>query len=142
MVGMRGQIVVVDDEGDIVHILAEVLREEGYEPLSYTRPEQALVQLLASPPALLITDLVMPGLSGRELIARVREAYRPDLPILVMSASVDMAAVARLPVQGFIGKPFDLDDFSRIVRELTGPERTADGECAAAGVLTRFTRGD
>ena len=141
MVGMRGQIVVVDDEGDIVHILAEVLREEGYEPLPYTRPEQALARVLASPPALLITDLVMPGLSGRELIACVREAYGADLPILVMSASVDMGAVAQLPVQGFMGKPFDLDDFSGMVHDLA---RTPDGECecATAGARTRFARGD
>ncbi len=118
MVGKRRHIAIVDDESDIVHILAEVLRDDGHEPLPFTQPELALRSILATPPDLLITDLVMPVLSGRELIARIREAHGLHLPILVMSASIDLTAAAGLPVQGFLAKPFDLDEFSEAVRDL------------------------
>jgi DNA-binding response OmpR family regulator len=114
-------IVVVDDDSDIVGILAQVLRAEGHEALPFTQSDHALQSMLALRPALLITDLVMPVLSGQELIARVRVAHGPVVPILVMSASLHIAAIAGLPVQAFLSKPFDLDDFCATVQALLQP---------------------
>jgi DNA-binding response OmpR family regulator len=128
-VSIRRHIVVVDDERDIVAIVAELLRQEGFEPLPFTRPERALASVLAMRPALLVTDLVMPMMSGQRLITCVREVYGPTLPILVMSASVDLAAVAKLPVQAYVSKPFDLDDFVAVVRSLM--ESASDSDVAA-----------
>jgi len=77
--------------------------------------------MLAARPALLITDLVMPMLSGQELIARIRAAYGPELPILVMSASLHITAIAGLHVQAVMSKPFDLDEFCATVEALLQP---------------------
>ena len=115
---MGRQILVVDDEADILTILSEILRGEGYDPVSFVNPVRALEHCLATRPALVITDLLMPVMSGQELVLRLRERYGDMLPIVVMSASVNMAAVASLPIQAFASKPFDLDDLSRLVERL------------------------
>lgn len=115
---MGDQIVVVDDEADILVMLSEVLRSEGYEAIAFVNPARALEHCLAVPPALVITDLVMPVISGQELIWRLRQHYGPTLSIMVMSASVNMAAVTSLPIQAFVSKPFDLDDLLDRMRHL------------------------
>lgn len=115
---MGRQIVIVDDEADILTILAEVLRGEGYDPVLFVNPVRALEYCLATSPELVITDLLMPVMSGEELVRRLRERYGDTLPIVVMSASVNMTAVAPLPIQAFVSKPFDLDDLSRLVERL------------------------
>jgi CheY-like chemotaxis protein len=114
----RGQrIVVVDDEADIVDILAEALRADGYVAETFTHPVRAFEHILASPPALVVTDLYMPDLSGAELVTRVRAAFGP-LPIIIMSASANIRGLALMPAQGFLGKPFDLDELSELVAKL------------------------
>lgn len=109
------QIVVVDDESDIVSILSEFLAGEGYEPVPFVNGAAALNYLRATRPALLITDLLMPGMSGQDLILSTRAAYGDTLPIVVMSASVNLGAVTDLPIQAFLSKPFDLDELSDVI---------------------------
>jgi CheY-like chemotaxis protein len=114
----RGQrIVVVDDEADIVDILAAALRADGYIAETFTHPLRAFEYILASPPALVVTDLYMPDLSGAELVIRVRAAFS-SLPIIIMSASANIRGLALVPAQGFLGKPFDLDELSELVAKL------------------------
>ncbi|MGH2516747.1 MAG: response regulator [Ktedonobacterales bacterium] len=115
---MGRQIVIVDDEADIISILSEVLRGEGYDPIPFVNPGRALEHCIATPPALVMTDLLMPLMSGQELVMRLRERYGTALPIIVMSASVNIAAVAPLPIQAFLSKPFDLDDLSELLRRV------------------------
>lgn len=114
----RGQrIVVVDDEADIVDILAEALRADGYVAETFTHPVRACEYILASPPALVVTDLYMPYLSGAELVTQVRAVFS-SLPIIIMSASANIRGLALVPAQGFLGKPFDLDELSELVAKL------------------------
>lgn len=115
---MSRQIVVVDDESDILAIVSEVLLSDGYTPRTFVSSTQALTYILATPPALVITDLLMPILSGQELVKRARERYGNMLPIVVMSASVNLASVATLPIQAFLSKPFDLDEISELMQQL------------------------
>lgn len=118
---MGRHILIVDDEADILDILTEALRGEGYDPISFASPARALEYCRATPPELVITDLLMPVMSGQELVLQLRERYGGDLPIVVMSASVNMAAVAPLPIQAFLSKPFDLDDLSALLQRLLVP---------------------
>lgn len=115
---MAKSIILVDDDNDILTLLAEALRAEGYEPRTYTNPTLALESVLREPPALLVTDLLMPGMSGEELVARVRERFGVDLPIMAMSASVTFSTVASLRIQSSFSKPFELDDFLDAVASL------------------------
>lgn len=114
----RGRrIVVVDDEADIVDILAKALRADGYVAKTFTHPVRAFEDILASPPALLVTDLYMPYLSGAELVTRVHAVFS-SLPIIIMSASANIRDLALVPAQAFLGKPFDLDELSALVAKL------------------------
>ena len=115
------QIVVVDDEHDILTVVAEVLRFDGYAPITFANSQGALEYLLTNRPELIITDLLMPGVSGQELVAQVRKRYGNVPPIIVMSASVNFTTAAMLPVQAFVGKPFDLDDISSAVQRCLEP---------------------
>jgi DNA-binding NtrC family response regulator len=67
---------------------------------------------------LLLTDLVLPGISGVDVATRL-SADRPDLKVLYASGYVDNAALyPRSPNSAFVAKPFDLATFSRMVRTL------------------------
>ncbi|MGZ3666787.1 MAG: response regulator [Ktedonobacterales bacterium] len=115
---LRRSVVVVDDENDILRILAEILQADGYEPVTFWNAARAYDYIVHQRPALVVTDLLMPGMNGQQLVTRIREQCDPDLPIVVMSASVNMAAVGGLPIQAFLSKPFDLDDFLGLVEKL------------------------
>ncbi|HZC77128.1 MAG TPA: response regulator [Ktedonobacterales bacterium] len=107
----------MDDEADIVDILAEALRADGHVAETFTHPVRACEYILASPPALVVTDLYMPYLSGAELVTQVRAVFS-SLPIIIMSASANIRGLALVPAQGFLGKPFDLDELSELVAKL------------------------
>ncbi len=82
---MKGTILVVDDERNQREILGSILRNEGYGPLLAGSGQEALQSLEKDPVDLVITDLVMPGMSGEELIDAVR-ARAPGIPIILTSA--------------------------------------------------------
>jgi two-component system, NtrC family, nitrogen regulation response regulator GlnG len=107
---MGERVVVVEDDADILYVLAEALANEGYIAVPFDRAGPALEEVVARPPDVLVTDLSMPGMSGQELVTQVRERLGEDVPILVISASANARLAAELPIQAFISKPFDLGD--------------------------------
>lgn len=82
-----GRVAVVDDEEDLRSAFAEALRRAGYDVVSYADATTALPALVTEPPDVLVTDVVMPGMSGLELVTALRE-LQPDLPVLVVSGFV------------------------------------------------------
>ncbi|MEK7714777.1 MAG: sigma-54 dependent transcriptional regulator [candidate division NC10 bacterium] len=79
------RVLVVDDEPDMVENCARILKKAGYQCLTATDPRQALAQLDAERPDLLLTDLKMPGMDGMELLRRARE-LDPALPVILITA--------------------------------------------------------
>jgi len=79
-------VMVVDDEPALVALAEEVLAGLGYEPVGFRDPALALAALREAPNRFdaLVTDQIMPGMTGTEL-ARAVHALRPDLPILLAS---------------------------------------------------------
>jgi signal transduction histidine kinase len=100
-----GTILVVDDEGLMLTMAETILSEFGYKVLTANGAQKALALLSRddSPVDLLITDLVMPGMGGRELIERVRQ-LAPALPILCTSGYV-MPADKQMDT-AYLQKPF------------------------------------
>jgi DNA-binding NtrC family response regulator len=82
---MKGIILVVDDERNQREILGAILKSEGYAPLLAGSGEEALRTLEREPVDLVLTDLVMPGMTGEELIDAVH-SRNPGIPILLTSA--------------------------------------------------------
>ncbi len=115
-------ILVVEDEDPVCELAREVLTDGGYEVLTAAAPAQALdvARGHAGPIHLLLTDVVMPQMSGRALAARLR-AERPGLRVLYMSGySEDVIEHygGLEPGTPLLSKPFTLDALTRKVREV------------------------
>jgi DNA-binding response OmpR family regulator len=107
---MRDIIMVVDDESDIVNFITGLLEDEGYAVAAFSDGFAALDYARLQPPALALVDLLMPLMNGRELIYQLRAEVGGHLPIILMSASTNLASARNLPIQDYISKPFDLTD--------------------------------
>jgi CheY-like chemotaxis protein len=92
----RPVVLVVDDESAIADTVAEILSRSGYAAMTAYDAEEALEAALITPPEMLITDVVLPGMSGIELAIKMRRMY-PDCKILLFSgqaATVDLLSAA------------------------------------------------
>lgn len=103
---------VVDDDRAVRFVLAQALRDAGYAVQEFADAGTVLDTLDAEgPPALLFTDVRMPGVDGLVLLQAVKTRH-PDLPVVVVSAFTDVSSTAaafRGGAQDFLSKPFDLD---------------------------------
>lgn len=114
------RILVVDDELSNAEVLALILHEEGFQIMVAGDGRQALERIEEATPDLLITDYMMPGMSGVELARAVRQLPRySNLPVLLMSG----AAASTLSIHGkdfdaFLRKPFDIEELLRAVQSL------------------------
>lgn len=94
----RPVVLVVDDEAAIAETLAEILSRNGYASIAVYDGDEALETALVTPPEVLITDVVLPGMNGIELAIKIHRIF-PDCRILLFSgqsAAVDLLAPARL----------------------------------------------
>jgi CheY-like chemotaxis protein len=129
-----GRILLVEDEEAVRRIAARTLSGRGYVVLEAGNGADAL-ELVERNAAidLVVTDVVMPLLGGRELGERLAE-LRPDLPLLFMSGYTDDEVIRRgllSPGSPFLQKPFEPEALARKVREMlergtAGPARGLD----------------
>ena len=116
----RKRVLVVDDEQDVLHVTSELLKPMGLDVLQAASGAEALQK--AGPGDgqidLLITDLIMPGMTGR-MLADAMLARFPGLEVIFMSGYVD---AKRFPPDlgdvHFIQKPYLADDLRTLVREV------------------------
>ena len=104
-------ILIVDDEKNYPKILGEVIKEEGFIPLTASSSLEALDIMKAQSVDLVLTDVMMPGIDGIELLKQIKE-MSPDMPVIVMTAhgSVERAVEAmQKGAYTYILKPFDND---------------------------------
>ncbi|MFP3948506.1 MAG: response regulator, partial [Longimicrobiales bacterium] len=81
---MKPTVYIVDDEESELALMTAALEREGFLTAGFARPQEALQRIREEPPDAVITDIVMPGLSGLELLERIRDAY-PTLPVIVIT---------------------------------------------------------
>lgn len=117
---MRGKplVLIVDDEPYIAELLAELLDSElGCRVQTAFNGYQALRMVETERPLLLITDLMMPYMDGRTLIATLRdEMGLYELPIITMSAAYQCPGWIVERGLPFIAKPFDADELVTLIR--------------------------
>ncbi len=102
-------VLVVDDEPSILDFVSEALRWEGYHVLT-AGDSDALRLAHAFHPSVILLDLLLPGMDGREISRRLRaDVTTADIPIILMSANnrIDLI-VETIPVNDHLEKPFPL----------------------------------
>jgi two-component system, cell cycle sensor histidine kinase and response regulator CckA len=121
--GQRARVVlVVDDEANLRELLSRSLRDGGYRALQATDGAEALelVESGSEPVDLVVTDVVMPGMDGRELGRRLAQ-IRPNLPVLYISAYEENDIFRRgspSTSAPFLRKPFSQEILIQRVGEL------------------------
>jgi len=126
------RIYIVDDEPDMVELLATVLTGEGYEIETYTDGRAALARVLEEPPELLLLDLMMPDLDGFELLKLLRlDSRGKNVVVLVVSARTGHRAqieTLQLGANAYIYKPFSPRELASQVRQLLAEREGSTGE--------------
>ena len=102
-------VLVIDDEEHVAELLADVLSEEGYRVVVAGDGLRGLEYVGRYQPRLVLLDVMLPGLSGMEVLARLRANVDSHLPaVIMMSAAV--APAGRPADVPFLAKPFNIDD--------------------------------
>ncbi len=120
----RGETVLVVEDADAVRVLTgRILYAAGYQVVSVESGAVALERLEAAD--VLVTDVVMPGMSGVELAVTARER-RPGLPVVFVSGYTGDTSIAGSddPATAFLAKPFDGDELLRAVRSTLDATKT------------------
>jgi PAS domain S-box-containing protein len=113
-------VLVVEDEPALRTLVAQMLESKGYTVVTADSADDALELAQSEVVDLVLTDLVMPRISGRDLADRIRES-RPGAKVLFMSGYADEAVVRNGALQkgaAFVEKPFSANDLARRVREV------------------------
>ena len=129
---------IVDDDRSIRWVLEKALQQEGMTTQSFDSADGVMSRLVRQQPDVIISDIRMPGASGLDLLARIREQH-PRLPVIIMTAHSDLdSAVASYQGGAFeyLPKPFDVDEAVSLVKRANQHAQEQQG-MAVAPILTR-----
>ncbi len=117
-------VLLIEDEANIAEALRFILARDGWQVSVYADGAAGLAAVTALQPDLLILDLMLPNLSGLEVLVALRAAAATqDLPVLMLTAKGqerDRAAAEAAGVSAFMTKPFDNAEIRARVRALLG----------------------
>ncbi len=119
MLRERCRILVVDDSADNLFLLQVVLEEEGYEVELADSGTSALEKIFASPPDLVLLDMMMPEMNGIEVTQTLRQHDQfKDLPIVIITAYEEDVVKQKLSVKtnGCLRKPINFEELLQKVR--------------------------
>ena len=127
---MIGRVLIVEDQPEVAQLVQRLIEPAGYAIAVATDALQAVTQVATGAhPDLLITDVVMPTMTGPELASALR-THRPDLPVLYMSGYTAASLGPQLHLDEnsmLIEKPFTRSTLLGAIRTLCGPQ-PAPGE--------------
>lgn len=132
---MNKQILIVDDDMNIGNMLEDALSRENYQVMRAYSGTEALMLLDKETPDLILLDLMLPGLSGEEVIPKIK-----NIPVIVMSAKADINSKVDVLLAGaadYVTKPFELKELmARIIVQLRKNESVSnESTIKAAGVI-------
>ena len=105
------KICVIDDDRSIRFVLEKALESAGLQVNSYASADSALDAVAREEPAVIVTDIRMPGMDGLELLERINQQF-PELPVIIMTAHSDLDSAVSAYKGGafeYLPKPFDVD---------------------------------
>src|SRR5262249_17726617 len=109
------KILVIEDEPEVRRLLVDILVGDGHEAITAADGRVGLELCARQRPAVVITDLLIPDISGLEVVTRLRQA-----PIIVISGSglANLEAARLLGATVTLAKPFNVNELLRAVRQL------------------------
>ena len=128
---MPSRVLIVEDEPDIRELVVHHLKREGYQVSAASSGEEALRQVQAAPPDLVILDLMMPAMDGLEVCRRLRQdPATASLPIVMLTAKgdeVDRVLGLEIGADDYVVKPFSPKELLARVRAVLRRSRPAPG---------------
>lgn len=133
-------ISVIEDEESILELIGCALDAAGYETARYESAEHFLQELPGKVPELILLDIMLPGMDGTALLAKLKadERYR-DIPVIFLTArdsELDRASGLERGADDYIGKPFGIIELQARVKAVLRRTRTAPPEKEQAATLT------
>ncbi|MCK5281900.1 MAG: response regulator [Nanoarchaeota archaeon] len=121
----KNKIMVVDDEPHLVELVKAVLESNGFEVTTAGGGNECLDKLKDNEPDLIILDMMMPGMSGRETCEKIRENPKTkDLKVAFLTVArfseIGKKTLEKMNVADYITKPFDNDDLAWRVKKILG----------------------
>ena len=118
----RKKVLVVEDDKDTRYVVQMLLEYAGYTVATASNGAEALTYLKSHEhPCLVLLDMIMPLMNGRQLLSALRQCDKlAPLPVVVVSATHEDALDLAKNVQGFVRKPIDLDLLLNFVSKYCG----------------------
>ena len=119
---MPHKILIVDDEPDIVEVLADRLEASGFDVRTVHNARDCYAAVAEDAPDLILLDIQMPDIGGMEALADLKKNH-PEVPVLMISAS-SVPEVAQEAIrggaEGFVLKPFEPEELMQSINEVLG----------------------
>ncbi|MCK6459800.1 MAG: response regulator [Planctomycetes bacterium] len=140
----RESVLFVDDDPAILGAIRRLLLDEPYEVRACEDPVEALRQVVASPPTVVVSDYYMPPMNGPAFLLEVRRVA-PSAVRMILTGKPDLGAVVTAVQEGavhkFLIKPWDDADLIRTVREALDYRRLLDEQLGVMAEISRRAGG-
>ncbi len=124
------RILIIEDDEEMRSLLADFLREEGYEADSVDNGSEAFRILAQEPFDLVITDIRMPGLTGLDVLSAIKK-FQFEIPVIVITAfggeEVYRRSIAR-GADGYLEKPIHFHRLKTLIHDLVSSQEKRRGE--------------
>lgn len=133
---MQYKVMIVEDETDISRLLVRILKAAGYQTIQAFSGTEAGLLLERERPDLILLDLMLPGMTGGELLHDLRENQQSNIPVLILSAKnslQDKVALLNEGADDYITKPFEPEE---VIARIQAALRRAGKEFMTVKTLT------
>ena len=122
---MAKKIMAVDDEGSLLELLRGILEAEGFDVITVASGQECLTKLRTVKPDLILMDMMMPGMSGRQTTEKIRKDPKTKgLRIVFLTVArfseIGTKSLKSMGVLDYITKPFENDDLVKRVKKVLG----------------------
>lgn len=134
MMKEKNRILIVEDDTDINHLIAAILKRQGYEITQSFSGTEALLRLELEVFQMVILDLMLPGMNGETLLRNLREKMQDEIPVLVLSAKSSLTDKVQLLTAGaddYMTKPFEPEELAARVYSCLRRGKKAAGRISA-----------
>ncbi len=123
MVNLAKKIMIVDDEENLLELIKAILENEKFEVITVSDGKECLEKLKTVKPDLILLDMMMPGMSGREVCERIRKDPKTkDLKIAFLTVAkfseTGKDVLKKMNVLDYINKPFDNQNLVKRIRKM------------------------